>query len=107
MFTDVALPPGNYRMKISFVPDTVAGYDSGQKTYATDPLAAEARVIVDGGGSGWQGTTSGQPNTRTYDFTVAEARNVRVGAAFRNRYIMANNGWFLDDWSLTQLAAAQ
>lgn len=107
MFTDVALPPGSYRMSISFVPDTVAGYDGGQKSYASDPLAAEARVIVDGGGSGWQGTRSGQRNTLTYDFTVDEARNVRVGGAFRNRYIMANNGWFLDDWSLTPLAAAQ
>jgi LysM repeat protein len=107
MFTDVALPPGSYRMKISFVPDTVVEYDGGQKTYASDPLAAEARIIVDGGGSGWQGTRSGQPNTVTFDFTVDEARPVRVGAAFRNRYIMANNGWFLDDWSLTPLAAAQ
>jgi hypothetical protein len=43
----------------------------------------------------------------TYDFTVDEARTVRVGGAFRNRYIMANNGWFLDNWSLTPLTAAQ
>ena len=107
IFTDVALPPGSYRMKISFVPDTVVEYDGGQKSYASDPLAAETRVIVDGGGTGWQGTTSGQRNVVTYDFTVDEARNVRLGAAFRNRYIMANNGWFLDDWSLTPLADAQ
>ncbi len=107
LFTDVALQPGSYRMKIGFVPDTVVEYDGGQKTYSSNPLAAETRVIVDGGGSGWQGTNSGQHNVVTYDFTVDEARNVRVGAAFRNRYIMANNGWFLDDWSLVQLAPAQ
>lgn len=107
MFTDVALPPGSYRMKISFVPDTVVAYDHGKKTYSPNPLAAEARIIVDGGGSVWQGTASGQPNVVTFDFTVDEARNVRVGAAFRNRYIMANNGWFLDNWSLVSLEAAQ
>jgi LysM repeat protein len=107
MFTDVALQPGTYRMTINFVPDTVAGYDAGQKNYASDPLAAEARIIVDGGGTGWQGTNSGQRNSLSFDFTVDEARTVRVGGAFRNRYIMANNGWFLDNWSLTPLTAAQ
>jgi len=108
MFTDVALQPGSYRLSIRFFPDTVSGYDDNkQKIYASDPLAAEARIIVDGGGTGWQGTTSGQRNTLTYDFSVDEARNVRVGGAFRNRYIMANNGWFLDNWSLERLDAAQ
>jgi LysM repeat protein len=107
MFTDVALQPGSYRLTINFFPDTVTGYDNKQKIYASDPLAAEARIIVDGGGTGWQGTASGQRNTLTYDFNVDEARNVRVGGAFRNRYIMANNGWFLDGWSLTSLQPAQ
>lgn len=107
MFTDVPLQPGSYRLTIAFVPDTVAGYEDGQKNYASDPLAAEARIIVDGGGTGWQGTRSGQRNVMTYDFTVNEPRTVRVGGAFRNRYIMANNGWFLDAWSLAPLAAEQ
>ncbi|MFN2125226.1 MAG: LysM peptidoglycan-binding domain-containing protein, partial [Candidatus Promineifilaceae bacterium] len=108
MFTDVALQPDSYRLTINFFPDTVTGYDDNrQKIYASDPLAAEARVIVDGGGTGWQGTASGQRNTLTYDFTIDEARTVRVGGAFRNRYIMANNGWFLDNWSLTQLDTGQ
>ena len=107
MFTDVALQPGSYRMTINFFPDTVTGYDNKTKIYAPDPLAAEARIIVDGGGSAWQGTASGQRNTITYDFVVNEARNVRVGGSFRNRHIMANNGWFLDNWSLTQLEPAQ
>ena len=107
MFTDVALQPGSYRLTINFFPDTVSGYDNKVKVYAADPLAAEARIIVDGGGSGWQGTASGQRNTLTYDFVVDEARTVRVGGAFRNRYIMANNGWFLDGWSLTRLDSAQ
>ena len=87
------------------MPDTVLGYENRQKIYSPDPLAAEARVMVDGGGTGWQGTTSGQRNTMTYDFTVDEARTVRLGGEFRNRFIMANNGWFLDDWSLTPLPA--
>lgn len=105
VYTDVALQPGTYRMSVSFVPDTVVEYKGGKKTFAADPLAAEVRIIVDGGGSGWQGTRSGQRNTVTFDFTVDEARTVRVGGAFRNRYIMANNGWFLDNWSLSALPA--
>lgn len=103
LFTDVALPPGNYRMTVRFFADTVAAYDGGQKTYASNPLAAEVRILVDNGGMAWQGVQSGQRNTVTFDFTVSEARTVRVGASFRNRFVMANNGWFLDDWSLVAL----
>lgn len=100
LFTDVALQPGTYRLQVRFFPDTVAAYDNAKKTFASDPLAAEARIIHDGGGTGWQGTQIGQRNTLTYDFTITEARTVRLGASFRNRFIMANNGWFIDDWSL-------
>lgn len=104
LFTDVALQPGTYRLQVAFFPDTVLAYSDGQKTFSPDPLAAEARIIVDSGGTDWQGTQSGQRNVLTYDFTVDEARTVRVGASFRNRYIMANNGWFLDSWSLHALS---
>ncbi|MDX1412625.1 MAG: LysM peptidoglycan-binding domain-containing protein [Candidatus Promineifilaceae bacterium] len=107
LFTDVSLPPGGYRMTINFVPDSVAGYDGGQKIHAANPIAGEARLIIDGGGIGWQGTISGQRNTLTYDFTVDETRSVRVGGAFRNRFILDNNGWFIDDWSLTPLVTSE
>ena len=104
LFTDVTLQPGTYRLQVRFFPDTVAQYHGGQKTFASDPLAAEVRIIQDGGGTGWQGTQIGQRNTLTYDFTLTEAATVRLGASFRNRYIMANNGWFIDDWSLHALS---
>ena len=103
LFSDVALQPGSYRLQIRFFPDAVAAYDSSNKTFASDPLAAEVRIIQDNGGTGWQGTQIGQRNTLTYDFTITEAGTVRLGASFRNRYIMANNGWFIDDWSLYAL----
>jgi len=102
-FTDIALQPGTYRLQIKFFPDIVASYKGGNKHYATDPLSAEMRIIHDGGGTIWQTTLIGQRNTVTYDFTVTDAATVRLGASFRNRFIMANNGWFLDDWSLYAL----
>ncbi len=105
LFTDVALPPGTYRMTVRFFPDTVAGYEGGHKIFATDPLAAEVRIIYNDGGTIWQGTRIGERNTVTYDFTITQARTVRVGASFRNRFIMNNNGWFIDDWSLNALTA--
>jgi hypothetical protein len=104
LFTDVALQPGTYRLQVRFFPDTVTAYDNTKKTFASDPLAAEARIIHDGGGTSWQGTQIGQRNTLTYDFTITEARTVRLGASFRNRFVMANNGWFIDNWSLYTLA---
>jgi LysM repeat protein len=103
IFTDIALPAGTYRFTIRFFPDIVSIYVEGQKVWATDPLAAEVRFIQNDGGSGWMTTNIGTRNTMTYDFTVTEAGTVRLGAAFRNRYVNGNNGWFLDDWSLYQL----
>ncbi len=105
LFSDVALQPGSYRLQVRFFPDTVVVYDYSKKTFASDPLAAEVRIIQDGGGTGWQGTQIGQRNTLTYDFTITEAATVRLGASFRNRFVMSNNGWFIDDWSLYALTS--
>lgn len=104
LFTDVHLQPGTYRLSISFFPDIVAEYQGGtNKVFVTDPLAAEARIIHNNGGTGWQSVNIGQKNTLTYDFTVSQAGAVRVGGSFRNRFETANNGWFLDNWVLTRL----
>ncbi len=103
LFTDITLQPGSYRFQVRFVPDTVVEYNGGQKVYSPDPLAAEVRIIHDNGGTAWQGTQSGQANTVFYDFTLTTTSTVRLGASFRNRYIMNNNGWFIDDWSLVTL----
>lgn len=103
IFRDVALQPGTYRLTIRFVPDSVSGYSGGVKVFNGDPLSAEARVIVGGGGTGWAGTNVGNQNTVTHDFTLDTAQTIRLGAAFRNRFEQSNNGWFIDDWSLEQL----
>lgn len=100
IFTDVFLPAGRYRFTSNFFPDTVLAYDGGTKIWNQDPLAAEYRIIVNNGGSGWNAATVGAQNTRSYEFTLSEAQTVRIGTAFRNRFAGSNNGWFIDDWSL-------
>jgi LysM repeat protein len=102
LFTDVPLQPGRYRFTMNFFADTVAQY-APTKVYSEDPQASEARIIVDNGGTDWRGFVGGQQHTMTYEFTVDRARTVRVGGSFRNRYGIPNNGWFLDNWSLTKI----
>lgn len=104
LFTDVYLQPGTYQMTIRFFADTVVSYNGdGTKAFATDPLAAEARIIKGTGGTGWTPVIAGEKNTMTYTFTVTAPGAVRVGGSFRNRYVLENNGWFLDDWSLVRV----
>lgn len=104
MFTDQPLEPGRYRMTIRFFPDVVAQYSPGNgKTWSTLPRAAEARVIVNDGGTGWVEITPGQRGELSYEFTVGQRGVVRLGGEFRNRYQMANNGWFLDTWTLRRV----
>jgi hypothetical protein len=103
LFTDVVLEPGTYVLEINFFPDLVVDYSGGEKVWAPDPVSGEVRFIVDGGGSEWILPAFGQKNTRTYTFVVNETRSVRVGAAFRGRFAIQSNGWFLDDWSLRKL----
>lgn len=101
LFTDIYLQPGRYRFAINYFPDTVAAYQQGgSKIWATQALAAEARIMHNDGGTGWTEASIGGRNTLFYDFTITTAGNVRLGGSFRNRYVQANNGWFLDDWSL-------
>ena len=80
-------------------------YQQGQKIFSSQPLAAEMRFIVNDGGTDWTAVVPGQQNTLTHDFTLDAPTTVRLGAGFRNRYITANNGWFIDDWSLMALTA--
>ncbi|MCA9964815.1 MAG: LysM peptidoglycan-binding domain-containing protein [Anaerolineales bacterium] len=103
IFTDIALPAGSYRFTARYFPDTVLDYNGNQKVWNTDPQAAEVRIIFNNGGTGWSGTTVATRNTMTYDFTLDAPATVRLGAAFRNRYINNNNSWFIDDWSLVKL----
>ncbi len=103
IFTDVTLQPGTYRLTINFFPDIVGAYQDGNKIWATQLLSSEARVIVDNGGTGWTFPTPGSKATLTHDFIVSQVSTVRVGAAFRSRFVNHNNGWFLDDWTLQAL----
>ena len=105
LFTDVYLQPGSYRLTINLFPDLVLTWNAdGSKVWATDGLSGEVRFIVNEGGSGWFMPQIGQRNSLTHTFTVAAAQTVRVGASFRNRFVLTNNGWFLDAWSLQRIA---
>ncbi|MEZ4512211.1 MAG: LysM peptidoglycan-binding domain-containing protein [Chloroflexota bacterium] len=103
IFTDIALPAGSYRFTVRYFPDTVLDYNGNQKVWNTDPQAAEVRVIYNNGGTNWAGTNVATRNTTTYEFKLDAPTTVRLGAAFRNRYINNNNSWFIDDWSLVKL----
>ena len=103
IFTDVSLPPGRYRLTINFFPDIVGNYNGSSKVWSTQLISSEARVIVDNGGTDWSVPIPGSKTTLVYDFTVEDESMVRVGAAFRSRFVNHNNGWFLDDWSLQAL----
>lgn len=102
LFTDVYLQPGTYTFAIQFFPDLVWGYAGGQKVWAYLPQAGEARFVVGSGGSEWVSVQPGVKNTLSHTFTLSAAGPIRLGAAFRNRYVLSNNGWFLDAWSLQQ-----
>lgn len=106
--TDIPLLPGSYLFQVNLFPDLVVGYTDGEKIWAPDPYSGEVRFIVDGPVGGddglWILPAFGQKNTLQYVFTVNEARVVEVGLAIRGRWAIQNNGWFMDDWSLTALA---
>jgi LysM repeat protein len=105
LLSDVYLEPGTYRLTINAFPDMVDGYTAtGSKIWAPDPLSGEVRFIVGSSGSGWILPAFGQRNTLQHTFTVTSAGTVRLGAAFRGRWAILNNGWFLDDWSLHRLS---
>jgi LysM repeat protein len=104
MFTDVYLQPGTYRFVANYFPDLVEHYTSGgSKTWTTRSLAGEATFIQSGVGSNWTEMTVGVKNTMIQTFTVTSAGTVRLGVGWRTRYILANNGFFIDDWSLQKI----
>jgi len=104
LFTDVYLQPGTYRFTASYFPDLVAGYSGGGKIWSSQPAAGEV-AFIKGGVGGWSPVTVGSKNTMVQDFTVSTAGNVRLGVAFRARYHIQNNGYFMDNWSLQRLSS--
>ncbi|HSH05480.1 MAG TPA: LysM peptidoglycan-binding domain-containing protein [Anaerolineae bacterium] len=102
IFTDIDLQPGTYQFTARYFPDIVAGYENNRKIWAAVPFAAEVRVIQNNGGTDWFQPAIGQQNSYVYEFTLTQPGTVRLGMAFRNRFPMNNNGWFIDHWSLVK-----
>ena len=102
-FADVTLQPGTYRFTANFFADLVAGYSGGQKVYSSQPAAGEVAFIKDGVG-GWHSVSPGTRSQLVETFSVQTQTTVRVGVAFRTRYILSNNGFFFDDWSLQRIS---
>ncbi|MGD2049171.1 MAG: hypothetical protein PVH03_06730, partial [Chloroflexota bacterium] len=67
--------------------------------------SGELRFIVNTEVDNWILPRFGEKNEYSHAFEVTQAQNVRLGVAFRGRWAIANNGWFMDDWSLTPLAS--
>lgn len=104
LFTDVPLSAGTYVLQIRLFPDLVMDYDENdQKIWADDPLSGDIRFIVGSTMTGWSLVQFGQINTRTHTFTLDQPQTVRIGAGIRGRFAIANNGWFIDDWSLRRV----
>ena len=97
---NITLQPGSYILIINVFPDLVVGYDNGQKIWAPDPLSGEVKLIAGNGTTGWLLPEFGQKNTFRTRFTVTTPQTIKIGAAFRGRWAIENNGWFLDDWGL-------
>jgi len=102
LFTDVNLPPGTYQFSANYFPDLVSDYKGGGKVWSSGG-AGEVAFIKDGLGS-WSNVDVGSRNMMVQTFTVPAARTVRVGVAFRTTWNLANNGFFLDNWSLQRLS---
>jgi hypothetical protein len=105
LLTDVFLEPGTYLFEINIFPDMIDGYtQSGSKIWAPDPLSGEFRFIVNLPAGEWIFPTFGQKGTYHHAFEVTATQKVHLGVAFRGRWAIENNGWFMDDWSLEQLS---
>lgn len=102
--TEVYLPPGTYLLNIHIFPDLVDGYtNDGEKIWAPDPLSGEVRFEINGESSNWILPKFGQKNTLQAIFEVSNQQQVDLLVAIRGRWAIRNNGWFMDDWSLTRM----
>lgn len=98
---DVYVDPGIYELEVNVFPDMVMSYTvSGAKVWADDPLAGELKLLAGGNATDWILPAFGQKNTFRLVFNVPAGQTMRVGVAFRGRWAILNNGWFMDDWSL-------
>jgi hypothetical protein len=102
--SNVRLSPGTYLLNIHIFPDLVVDYtSSGEKIWAPDPLSGEVRFDIDGVKSNWILPRFGEKNTLQSVFHVSHEKQVNLIVAIRGRWAIRNNGWFMDDWSLTKM----
>ena len=102
--TQVDLQPGTYLFTINFFPDLVMAYENGQKVFADDPYAGEVAFIINDEQTEWQLPSIGERNQMMELFTVTQPETQEIGVAMRGRYALVNNGWFMDMWTLQQVA---
>jgi hypothetical protein len=104
LVTYPVLDAGTYLFQINVFPDMIDGYNpDGSKIWAPDPLSGELQFIVNSPQGSWIYPIFGQRNTFQHYFVLPQSGTVRLGVAFRGRWAIENNGWFLDDWSLRQV----
>jgi hypothetical protein len=105
LLTELALPAGSYEFQIKVYPDMIVDYDdAGNKIWAPDPLSGELRFIVGESKSDWILPEFGRQNIFRHRFdTNSFSGAITVGVAFRGRWAILNNGWFMDDWSLYKI----
>lgn len=101
--TAVALQPGDYVFEIFVFPDLVVDYEDGKKVWAPDPLSGEVLLHAGGASTDWLLPTFGKKNAYRLAFSVRNPTTMTIGASFRGRWAIRNNGWFLDDWGVYRM----
>ena len=100
LMTDVDLQPGTYVLEVPFFADVFESISNGQKFAPSDPNSGEAMLFAGNTGTGWIANTYNTRNVLKHTFTLDTAQRITVGAGFRGRYAIQNNGWFVDNVSL-------
>ena len=103
LLADVSLEPGTYMIEAKMFADIVEKWENRAKVWSVDPSAAEFHFVVGDGGTFWTKQNYGQINVHNWTFTVDQPQTITVGLAFRGKYAISNNGWFIDDVSLRRV----
>ena len=101
--TNIYLNPGNHVFEIHVFPDLVVDYENGNKIWAPDPYSGEVKLHVGNYASPWMLPNFGEKNRFRHHFTVYRPTTVTIGASFRGRWAIRNNGWFMDDWGVYEV----
>lgn len=101
--TAVTLPPGTYIFEMHVFPDLVVDYQNGEKVFAPDPSSGEVKLEAGGQSTGWMLPIFGEKNRYRLSFSVIQPSSVTMTAAFRGRWAIRNNGWFMDDWGVYKI----